>query len=625
MIIRRWWKWIAFVAAVPILLFLSLLALPIGFLKGAAEDRLGARFEAKASIAAIERLDSFSLTPRIRISGIRIAQPAWAGTGDFARIEQAIVRVPLLPILVGKFRPEAIDVTGLDLNLVRAADGQANWERRNKKANNNGPGIDHLTIANSRLHLRDDKRHMTLDAALTVDVTHGLSVTGPGTHRGKPMQFSAVGGAIDGPMSNARWPIRLSIRSPLLNLQAHGATDRPLDLSGFDAQISASGPDIVYLDDVIEAGLPGTQDFALKATVRRDRPDWTIKAISGRIGRSEFTGKLLVKKRDGRTILDGTLDASALDFADLSSDEGQAIAAAKRRAIGPRIIPDTAIHFEKLGKVDGTLRVSAQRLLMEQDSIVQGFRGTMTMDHRILTLAPLTIQLTHGALTGSVRVDHRSGQPKLSLDLRQQGTRLSDLLGSGEDIEGPIQARFKLAGTGREVRTALARADGHIAIVMQGGSMRKKLAIFASGDVLDSIGAAIGGSNVARIPVTCLVSSFNVRAGVLAPAKLLLDTPVGRSDGSGSASLATEQLALLFAGRSKDPDPVQLAAKIRVGGTFSDPSLALATAEGAAPKSNGLLGKIGALLGSLRTKDDSGRGLPVPTVNCPALSAQALK
>lgn len=619
----RWWRWLAAVAAIPLIALFALVAMPLGALKSLVENRLAARFDAPTSIAAIERLDVFSLHPRIRISGIRIVQPRWAGTGDFARVDQAVVRVPLLPILIGRFRPETIDLSGLDLNLVRTADGRANWEKRDKKGQGNGPGIDHLTIANSRLRLRDDKRHMTLDAALRVDVKSGLSVNGSGTHRGQPMQFSATGGVIDG-AANTRWPIRLSITSPLLRLEAQASADHPLDLNGFDARISASGPDIVYLDDIVEAGLPGTQDFDLRARVRRDRPDWNIQAISGRIGRSDFTGKLLVKKRDGRTILDGTLDATALDFDDLSSDKGQAVAAAKRRALGPRIVPDTAIHFEKLGKVDGTLRISAQRLLMAHDSIVKGFRGTMTMDHRILTLSPLTVQLTRGVLTGSVRIEHRSGDPRLSLDLRQKGTLLSDLLGNPDDIEGPIEARIALTGTGREVRSALAGADGRIAMVMRGGTMRKKLAIFASGDVLDSIGAAIGGSATARIPVSCLVSDFAVRGGVLSPQTLVLDTPVGRSDGSGSASLATEQLALLFTGRSKNPDPIQLAAKIRVGGTFSDPALSLVNAEGAAPKS-GLFGKIGALIGSVRTKDDAGRGLPVPKVDCPGLAAKALR
>ncbi len=612
------------IAAVPVVLLFALAVSPIGFLKGMVENRLAARFDAPASIGAIERLDSLSFTPRIRVIGIRIAQPSWAGRGEFARVQQAVIRVPLLPVLIGRFRPETIDLTGLALNLVRTGDGRANWEKRDKEARRNGPDLEHLTITNSRLTLRDEKRHMTLQAALSMDVNKGLAVTGTGLHRDQPLQFSATGGVINGAAPNARWPIHLSIRSPLLRLEAQGATNRALDLNGFDARISASGPDIVYLDDVIEAGLPGTQPFVLKANVRRDRPDWNIKTISGRIGRSDFTGKLLVKKRGGRTILDGTLDATALDFDDLSSDKGQAIAAAKRRATGPRIIPDTAIHFEKLGKVDGTLRVSAQRLLMSHDSIVQGFRGTMTMDHRILTLAPLTVQLTRGALDGSVKVEHRSGEPRLSLDLRQRGTRLSDLLGSADDIEGPIEARIWLTGIGREVRSALARADGRIAIVMRGGTMRKKLAVFASGDVLDSIGAAIAGSGTARISVNCLVSDFAVRGGALTPRTLVLDTPVGRSDGTGSASLATEQLALLFAGRSKHPDAIQLAAKIRVDGTFSDPALSLVNAEGAAPKS-GLLGKIGALIGSIRTKDDAGRGVPVPKVNCPALSAQALR
>ncbi|MBA3897519.1 MAG: hypothetical protein H0X36_10390, partial [Sphingomonadaceae bacterium] len=505
------------------------------------------------------------------------------------------------------------------------ANGRANWEGRGDKGKSKPTRIAHLTISGGRLTLRDDKRHMTLNVALSADPARGVVIRGPGTHRGLPMRFSAWSGALDNTDPDAPYPFRLSLASPLLTLDASGRMDHAFDVNGLDAVMTAHGTDIAYLDDVIEAGLPATQDFALKAAVRRDRPDWNVKSIAGTIGRSDLTGAVLVKKREGRTILDGWLNAGRFDFDSLSSDAGLARGAAKRRAMGARVFPDTQIHFEKLGRLDGTLRISVSELLMDHTSLFKGFRGTLTMDHRLLTLSPVAIQLSRGVLSGSIRVDHRAGDPKLTLDLRERGTRLGDLMGNSDDIDGPVEARIVLNGAGRDVRTAIGRSTGRVALVMRGGSMRKKLAVFASGDLLDSIGQLIGGTSSARVDVNCLITRFSAQGGRMTPAPLLLDTPVGRADGTGAISLSDETIALALTGRSKHPDLIQLAAKLHVGGTLSAPAVTLTNAQGEAPRKHGLFGKIGSFLGSLRTRGDQGRGLPVPPANCAALSAEALR
>ena len=617
-------------AALVLAIGLLVLALaPFGFLRGLAEQQLSARFGAPVSIAGIERLDHFTLHPRIRVLGVRVAQPAWAGTGDLARIDEAIIRAPLLSALRGALRPDSIDLRGVTLNLVRDEKGKANWEGSHKddKSSSAPPRIAHLTVTNGRLTLKDAKRHMEVTrAGFAADPMRGLWVDGTGLHRGRPMTLSFRGAAIDNRDPNRLYPFRLAIKSPLLDFAADGQMDHPLDLDHFAAAIVSRGDNLKTLDDVIEAGLFGTQPFTLKARVRHDDKDWNIRSLAGTIGRSDMTGAAMVRKRDGRTLLDGHLDAGRLDFDDLSSNKGKARAAAKRRQIGPRVIPDTRIDLRKLHKLDGTLRVSARELLLNHPSLFKGFRGTLRLDHRRLTLDPLVIQLSRGTISGRMVVDHRGeGDPKLTLDLRQKGTRFADLSGDPAAIDGPVELRIALTGHGREIRSALANASGRVGLAMTGGTMQRKLAIFASGDVLKSIGQLAGGGDAAQVPVHCVIADFAARNGGMKPRALLLDTPVGRADGKGDISLANESLALLLSGRSKHPDPVQLAAKIQVGGTFSKPSVAIVNDKGKIPGKKGLFDKIGALFGALRTKDDEGRAAPAPAANCPALARDALR
>lgn len=606
------------------MLLLVLALLPLGSLRGLAEHQLYQRFGAPVTIGGIERLDHFSLDPRVRITRVKIAQPSWAGRGQLAVIDQAVVKLPLLQLLRGTLRPESIEVNGLILNLVRDASGRANWEGRKREGKSEPTWVAYLTIARGRVLLKDSKRHMTVDAALTANARHGLRLIGEGTHRGLPMHFAAYGAAVDNLDPHTPYPFRLKLNSPLLDFAASGRMDHPFDLNGFSATLAARGTNIAYLDDLIEAGLPATQAFVLKASVRRDRPDWNIRSLAGTIGRSDVTGSAVVKKRNGRTLLDGTLDANRFDFDDLASDAGLARREAKRRAIGPRVIPATDIHLEKLSRLDGTLRVSARELLMKGSSPFRGFRGTVKLDHRYLTLQPLVIRLSRGELKGTISVDHRAGEPKLRVDLRQQGTTLGDMTGKPEDIDGPVEGRILLAGTGRDIRSALAYGSGHVALVMNGGTMSKKLAVFATGDLLKSLGQAVGGSDAARVPVNCVIAAFAAKDGLLRSSTLLIDTPVGRTNGTGSVSLPGEMIALIFSGRLKQPGPLQIAASLRVDGTLSAPHISIATAQGQGVRKRGLFGQIGDLLGSITKAPAVSPAVP-PPVACAALRRTALR
>ncbi|RYE62137.1 MAG: AsmA family protein, partial [Oxalobacteraceae bacterium] len=116
---------IAIAAAIVLALVLLLLAaFPIGLFKGFAERRLSAHYGRPVTIATLSRLDPISFSPRLRVEGLRIPQAPWAGRGDMLRIARLDVRLPVLPLLVGRVRPNDIRIDGLDATLVRASDGR---------------------------------------------------------------------------------------------------------------------------------------------------------------------------------------------------------------------------------------------------------------------------------------------------------------------------------------------------------------------------------------------------------------------------------------------------------------------------------------------------------------------
>lgn len=605
----------------------ALAAFPWSVARVPLSRALSAQLGRTVTIAGIARLDHFSFEPVIRLTGVSVAQPAWVGPGEMMNIASLTLRLPLLKLVGGRFAPSEITITGLQLNLVRQSSGRSNWAGRDKAPGSSSSSsfpLRQLRITDSVVRLSDDKRHIRLTASLAADQAHGLTIDGDGVLRDQPLHLRAVGGSLEAIDPGTPYQFDVWLTSPLVRVIAAGRMDHALDTGHFTAHVRSGGDDLAYLDDIIQAGVPATQKFTLDATVRNDGSDWIITALTGTIGRSDLAGALTVRKRQGRSILDGNITANAFDFDDLSSDAQKARAAAKQRLTGKRILPDTAIHFEKLSHTDGIIRFDAKRLLMSGKSPFVGLRATLTMDHRLLTVSPVEASLVHGTLGGTIVVDHRQGDPKLDVRLNLNGGRIEDVLTDAKYASAPLDGRIRLHGTGRSVREALGQSDGTIDLIARGGTIKRSVATLAAGDILRGAGLLLSRDGDETVPIRCIVGRFVARRGQVTAADLILDTTVMRAGGGGRVDLGSEAIDITLAGRSKHPDLIQTTVPVHVGGTLAAPTFDVAPVD-AAEKKLGLFGRIGAIVKSLRTRNDDGRDTRAADAPCNALAMNILR
>ncbi len=342
-------RYVPVLVAVPLVLLLVIAAFPYGVLKGVVADRLAKRFGRPVVIGAMDRVDAIGFTPTIRVRDVTIPQAGWAGTGNFLTLREARVTFPVWPLLTGTFRPRDIVADGLQLALVRDANGRTNWSRPGE-AESGGASSDlkGLTIRDATIRYRDDKRRRSAVVQVSSDA-QGLRAKGNGTIRGVPVRIALDGASVAQP-SPGPWPFTATIDGDRLSMRAKGSTDVPLDTDAMTLDVTARAADLRLIDAVIEAGLFGTQPVALTAHVRHDAPKWIVNDLKGTIGQSDIAGHVTVDKQDGRTKLDGAVTANRFDFGDLASDEGRAEAAARERAIGPHVVPDTRIDLSKIGE-----------------------------------------------------------------------------------------------------------------------------------------------------------------------------------------------------------------------------------------------------------------------------------
>ena len=607
-------------------------AFPVGILRGTVENRLSAALDTKVQVGSVTRDTLFSYTPVVSIGDVRIAQPAWVGPGDFVRVKTVSLRVPMFKLLFGKFRPDRVKIDGARIALVRDVSGKENWKPDRNAGKKDGgddrPSLSDLTVSNSQVILRDAKRGLLIGGPVSVDAANGLRYAATGTFRDTPAKLDLSGGKITGIDPTAPYPFTATLASPALRMAVKGTMRGVLDTRHFTADISAQAPTLKNLDRIIEAGLFGSQPIDLRGKIRHDGRDWYVDRIGGSMGRSHFTGTATVHKDGMRTNIDAKVDASQFDFDDLADAEGRAKSATRKAAVGPRVIPPTRIDLSKLGKTDGRIAFVAHRLLSSGGTVFKSLAGTLTLDHRMLTVSNVIATLANGRMTGTVQVDHRSGNPKLAIDLRLAGLTLDALVGQPKMISGPVRGHIVMHGQGETVREAMSHADGKAAIVATDGHVQRMVADVLGQNLSGAVTHAISGPSE-EVPLRCLVANFHATRGVLTPNPLAIDTGASVGRGSGRIVLDGERLDLTLAGASKSKAILRIADPIHVRGTLSSPTVSVAgIGASEKPTAGGVLRVLGRSIGQalgITKTPESAAGRPPTTVNCTAAVALALK
>ena len=609
----RRWRTVGFAVAGLFLslLIAALILLSFGWtlLRKPLEQRLTASFHRPVMIGRIVRTDHGFFDATLAIENVRIGQEAWAGPKPMIEVQRAQVQLPILPLLTWQIRPHALEIDGLRVTLIRTDSAHASW--KNMPGGGSGGGgksrLERLIVRDGLLVLADKKRDHFQTARFVAD-ERGLRLAGRGTLIGHPVAMTLRGPSLAAP---GKWPFRLTYRSDIANVLLDGVADKPLDIGHFGGTARAWGDDLQHLDLLVEAGLPGTAPVrALTATIRHDRPDWTVLAMTATIGRSDVTGHASIKKVDDRTLLDGAFVSNGLDFDDLANAKGRRIAAAKRAAAPDRRLPDTAIDLSHLMKTDGKFDVTVRHLRFKKPSAFNSMRGTLTIDHGVLTAAPFVTGLERGTLSGKVVVTQSDAATRLALDLRLADSRIEAMASDPGAFSGALAGRFVLEGPGRTIRAALGAADGRFAIVGRDGTLGRKTALLLGQD----IGRGLFAKTDDTARLRCAIGSFVVRNGKARPAPLLVDSSVARADAAGLIDLTNERIDLSLTGAPKQASALRLSGPIRVTGRLFEPSVAAPQAT----TTKGILKSIGRALS--REKQAI-----APDADCAGLAAQALR
>jgi uncharacterized protein involved in outer membrane biogenesis len=576
--------------AVALLVFLALF--DWNWLRGPVAGLASARLQRPVAIDGNLRVKLLSWSPTASLERLRIGQPSWAPKGDMAQIDRLTVSIRLPSLLKGQVVLPLLAIDRPKLDLLRDAQGRANWEfgpRRAGAAPMKLPPIQTFVVTGGRLTLRDLVRKLefegTVDARERASAAYaqGFHLTGKGSLNRNPFLMDVTGGPLLNVRADRPYPFDLELTAGPTKVSAKGAVAKPFDLGRIDATLTVQGKDLANLYELTGVALPNTPPYRISGQLHRYGKRYDYKAFSGVVGASDLSGDLGADYSTGRLYLTGAVTSRRLDFRDLASVFGlpgasraaapdQKVALRAQEAEG-RLLPDAPLQVDRLRSMDADVRYQAATVLAPNLPL-KAVSVYAALSKGVLTLAPVSFELPQGRLSGTARIDARPDIPASAVDFRLTNARIEDFLQKTEGpkpVEGLMLARIKLAGRGVSVRKAAANADGAATFVVPQGQIRQAFAELLGIDATKGLFLLLA-KDQQPTPLRCAVADFRVQNGVMRAQDIVLDTGVVSVLGEGTVSLATERYDLAFKGKPKKLRAVRVNAPITVKGTLSKPS-----------------------------------------------------
>lgn len=356
----------------------------------------------------------------ISVGPARLGNPAGFPTENFAQFLSAAARIRIWPLLlrreieIGTFR-----IDGLELHLLRLADGRGNWRFSNDSAAQSAerPGsgsamgrlrMESIDATGARLRYQDLQAGAEY-AATDVHVHSGAVLFQDGT---------------------------LAIDSPDLALIVTGAK-----LPNAQMTIGLTAERLEFASD---AGTMDLRQFAMG------------------IDESTMTGNAAIGE-DGQVVFDAAIDRLNLD-AYLPRAEPDAATAAS--ATAPTRIPVETIRRLH---IDGRLRAGELTLLKTR---LTNVAASLKAADGLLRIDPLAADLYGGQFRGTASIDARGPQATLAIDHQVAGVQVGDLLRTRLDkdvLSGALSLSLAATGSGATTEDVLRGLNGTVVLDLADG------------------------------------------------------------------------------------------------------------------------------------------------------------
>lgn len=539
---------------------------------------------------------------------LSVANPAWASRPHLFSAARIDTRIAPLSLIFGERHIYFIDLTKGAADLEWNARGDRNtWTFSGDGEPFKMPRIDRATVAGTTVRYVDPRMQLLADldietvTAKSGRISKSVGIEGNGQIRNTPFRLTARLLSPDATIASGKNALTMRAWAANNVIDVAGTLPSFAEFENVPLQTRAQGRDLSELLDIIGVAIPRTRNYALKAQLVKDGPEYRFTGMSGTFGASDLAGKLTITNGE-RLRLDSTLTTRQLDIIDAApfigynpdvvATRGAVAAAAATGAGAQRVLPDAEFPVEAMQRFDAGLkwRIGAVR---SRSVPISDVNLTLALDRGRLELSPLTFSMARGNVASNLVFDTRERPTAVSYDIRLAPTPMGRLL-AGYGVEesgtsGTLKGRLQLRGRGDTIHDSLATASGRIAFVMPQGTLWTRNVQLAELDIGTFIYKMFQKKLEEPVRINCGLIAFTVRNGIAAADPILIDTRKNVILGRGGFSFRNEAIDLAIRADGKKFSLFSGQSPIGIGGRFSDPSLNVISPE--------LLGRAGAGVG----------------------------
>ncbi|HEX3673209.1 MAG TPA: AsmA family protein [Rhizomicrobium sp.] len=592
------------VGGIVVALVIALATLDWNMLRGPAARIASARLGRDVHIDGDLHVHIWTLTPRVEVNGLRVANADWAGGGDMATLGRLVFEVKLLPLLGGHTVVPLIDVENANIQLVRDRHGRANWEfgaRSAVKEPLKFPPVRHFIVHDAQLKVTDERRNLVFTGTINSNESakgegRGFWMTGDGTLNREPFKADIHGAPLLNVDAAKPYPFTMDLHAGATHIVAAGSITHPFDMGALTAKARISGNDLANLYYLTGLTFLNSPPYVMSGLLTRDGEFYRFDHLVARMGKSDLDGYFTVDDSGARPFMRGKLHSRYVNFDDLGFMFGggkgrntaplapRAAQAAKpagsitvEQSTQPThlLLPDAPLEIDRVRQMDARFSYVADRI-DSRDIPVRRFSVTASLDHGVLVLDPLETTFVHGRVDGTARLDASHDVPVTSVDMRLRDFSLDQILpaknGEPPPLSGSLEARVKLTGAGNSVHKAASAASGTLTFVVPHGQMRKAFAELLGINVLTGGWELLTGDK-SPTNMRCMVASFDAHDGILTAKRVTLDTNVVLATGTGTIDLKNETVDMSFKGQPKKIRLGRLKAPILVTGPLVSPHI----------------------------------------------------
>ena len=559
----------------------------------------------------------------LEVTGVELSNAPGFGRQPFARVAAAGVKVEVLPLLRKEIAVDTVMLDGLKLNLARNAAGKTNWDDLTKPAKKEerppaaapapakpaeGVGIAGFSVQKVDIR-RADITWQDL-AAGTAYAVHNLELKTGKIVGGKPVYLHLAldleGGAAGGPKKEA----------PSLRTRVELAAQVRMDPDG--QELDVSNLSLAMAGMALNATIKGRKIFdAPSFSGDVEISPFNLRALLDKLGvkyatadknalakaalKSQFTASNdhVRLQNLGATLDDSRVSGSfelrhfarpayRFDLAlnDIDVDRYLPPPAPAAKGAGPgsgkQAAPEKPVEIPlsllRALDVQGGVRIAKLKAvnLRSSDIVIK-----IAAKDGLISLGPNEAKLYGGRYAGRTILDARTSKPAFRFDEQLSKIQLGPFLkdaGVFDKYSGTAELGLKLAAQGADERAIKQTLNGVVNISARDGKIEgvnlqkmileaRRLYDQARGKPVRITAAATDETAFSR-----LSANVNVVNGVARNDDLILEGPVVRAGGQGTADLVRETLDYrLKVTLAEEASKKGSTVPIHIGGTFAKP------------------------------------------------------